>query len=91
MKIAWTSRAVSDLARLYEFLAPVNRSAATRVLQSLTAVANRLADQPRIGEKLEQYEPREVRRIFVGKYEVRYEVQKSGVTILRAWHTREDR
>lgn len=59
---------VADLARLYDFLAPVNPHAAARALQSLTAAASRLLDQPRIGEKLEQYEPRESRRVLVGKY-----------------------
>jgi len=91
VKVTWTSRAVGDLARLHEFLAPVNRPAAARVLQSLTAVAGRLGERPRIGEKLEQYEPREVRRVTVGSYEMRYEVQATSVAILRVWHTREDR
>jgi plasmid stabilization system protein ParE len=91
MKVAWTSRAVGDLARLHDFLAPVNRRAAARVLQSLAKVASRLPDQPRIGERLDQYDPREVRRILVGRYELRYEVQASSLIILRVWHTREDR
>lgn len=30
---------------------------------------------PRIGERLEEFEPREVRRILVGHYEMRYEIQ----------------
>ena len=91
MNVRWTSKAVGDLARLHDFLAPVNRRAAARVVQSLTGVASRLLDQPRIGEKLDQYEPREVRRILVGRYEMRYEVQASTIFILRVWHTREGR
>jgi plasmid stabilization system protein ParE len=91
VNVRWTSKAVGDLARLYEFLAPVNRRAAARVVQSLTGVASRLLDQPRIGEKLDQYEPREVRRILVGRYEMRYEVQAPTIFILRVWHTREHR
>jgi len=91
VNVTWTSTAVSDLTRLHDFLAPVNRRAAARVLQSLTTVASRLLEQPRIGEKLEQYEPREVRRILVGKYEMRYEVRTPNIYILRVWHTREDR
>ena len=91
MNLSWTSKAVDDLARLHEFLAPVNRLAAARVLQSLTTAARRLLDQPRIGEKLEEYEPREVRRILVGRYELRYEVQAASIFMLRVWHTREDR
>jgi plasmid stabilization system protein ParE len=61
------------------------------VVQSLTGVASRLLDQPRIGEKLDQYEPREVRRILVGRYEMRYEVQAPTIFILRVSHTREHR
>ena len=30
MELKWTSKALSDLARLYEFLAPVNKAAAAR-------------------------------------------------------------
>lgn len=47
--------------------------------------------KPRIGEKLEEFEPREVRRILVGHYEIRYEIQASTIYMLRLWHTREDR
>jgi plasmid stabilization system protein ParE len=91
MTVSWTSKAVGDLDRLHEFLAPVNRRAASRVLQSLTTVASRLPDQPRIGERLEQYDPREVRRVLVGRFEMRYELRGSNIFILRVWHTRERR
>jgi plasmid stabilization system protein ParE len=91
MKLQWTSKALSDLARLYEFLAPANPSAAARTVQSLTAAPKRLLDQPRIGERLDEFDPREVRRILVGQYEMRYEIQNATLYILRIWHTREDR
>lgn len=91
MKLKWTSKALSDLARLYEFLAPVNKLAAARTVQSLTAAPANLLLNPRIGERLEEFEPREVRRILVGHYEMRYEIQESIIYVLRLWHTREDR
>lgn len=91
MEFEWTSKALSDLARLYEFLAPVNRQAAARVVQSLTAARARLLEHPRIGEKLEEFEPREVRRILIGHYEMRYEIRESTLYVLRIWHTRENR
>jgi plasmid stabilization system protein ParE len=50
-----------------------------------------LLEHPRIGEKLEEFEPREVRRILVGQYEMRYEIRESTIYVLRLWHTREDR
>ncbi len=60
-------------------------------LQSLTSAPVRLLEQPRIGERLEEFDPREVRRILVGHYEIRYEIRQSTIYVLRLWHTREDR
>lgn len=91
MQLKWTSKALADLARLHDFLAPVNRSAAARTVQSLTAAPTNLLTSPRIGEKLDEFEPREVRRILVGHYEMRYEIQASTIYLLRLWHTREER
>ena len=89
MELKWTSKALSDLARLYDFLVPVNKEAATRT--ALAVAPTSLLVNLRIGEKLEEFEPREVRRILVGHYEIRYEIQESTIYVLRLWHTREDR
>ena len=91
MDLKWTNKALSDLARLYDFLASVNRQAASLTVQSLTAAPVKLIEYPRIGEKLEEYNPRDVRRIIVSNYEIRYEIQASTIYILRLWHTKEAR
>lgn len=91
MELKWTSKALSDLARLYEFLAPVNKPAAAKAVQAQTKAPTILLTNPRIGEQLLQFEPRRVRRILVGEYEVRYEIQDSIIYVLRLWHTRENR
>lgn len=91
MELKWTSKGLSDLARLHEFLATVNPSAAARTVQQLAAAPNVLLTNPRVGERLEEFEPREVRRILVGHYEVRYEITPSCIYLLRLWHTREER
>lgn len=91
MILKWTDKGLSDLARLYEFLAPVDREAAIRTVQSLVKGPERLLANPRIGEKLFEFEAREVRRIFIGRYEVRYEIQNETIYVLRLWHTREER
>lgn len=91
MELKWTSKALSDLERLYGFMAPVKKRAAVSTIRSLTAAPLRLLDRPHIGEKLEEFEPREVLRILVGRYEIRYEIQESTLYVLRLWHTREER
>ena len=91
MKVRWNGKAASDLARLHEFLSPVAPDTADRVIRELARAPDRLLEFPRLGEKLEAYEPREVRRIIVGNYELRYEIVAGTIYILRLWHCRESR
>ena len=91
MNIVWTSKAINDIVRLHDFLAPLNSTAAAKIVQNLVATAGRLVRFPRIGERLDLYSPREVRRIFAGQYEIRYEVTAETIAILRLWHGRERR
>ncbi len=91
MEITWTNHALGDLARLYEFLAPVNQQAAASVFERLTAGPDVLMKQPKIGTPLPDFLPRDVRFILVGDYEIRYELTENTIWILRLWHTREDR
>ncbi|CAG9436790.1 type II toxin-antitoxin system RelE/ParE family toxin [Providencia alcalifaciens] len=92
MELKWTSKALSDLSRVYDFLALSNSVAAARVVQTLTkAPMLLLIKNPRMGEQLFQFMPHEVRRIVVVNYEIRYELIDSTIYILRIWHTREDR
>ena len=91
MDLKWTSRAQDDLARLYSFLAKASPSAAARAVQALVSAPSRLPEHPRIGERLDEFAPREVRRLFVGHYELRYEIRPKVITVLRIWHAREDR
>lgn len=91
MKVAWTLRAKDDLERLHGFLARVNGPAADRAAQSLIGAPARLIETPQIGQRLEEFLPRDVRRFLVGPYEMRYEVTHDGIVVLRLWHAREDR
>ncbi|HEM8293643.1 type II toxin-antitoxin system RelE/ParE family toxin [Providencia vermicola] len=92
MELKWTSKALSDLSRVYDFLAFSNPTAAARIVQTLTqAPMLLLAKNPRMGEQLFQFMPHEVRRMVVTDYEIRYEIIDSVIYILRIWHTREDR
>lgn len=91
MQLRWTRKAVSDLERLYEFMAPVSPDTAARTVQMLARAPDTLLSNPRLGEQLFQFAPREVRRILVGHYELRYELSGETLHVLRLWHTREDR
>ncbi len=91
MALRWTSAAYGDLKRIHEFLLPVNPTAAARLVRAVVARVRRIPAQPRLGDKVSGFEAREVRRVLVEKYEIRYELAGSDIYILRIFHTREDR
>ena len=91
MRLQWTNDALADLRRFERFLAPVNRNAAKRAISTIRAGARRTLEHPQIGERVEALAPSEVRKLFVDKYEVRYEVRPDLIRVLRIFHMREER
>jgi plasmid stabilization system protein ParE len=89
--LRWARAAYADLQRIYEFLEPVNALAAARAVRAVIGRVKRIPAQPRLGERLPGFGSREVRRVLVLTYEVRYEIAGSDVYVLRIFHTREDR
>ncbi len=91
MTLHWSDRALVDLGRIEAFLAAVNRPAAIATLRALDAATMRLLDHPRLGERMDEFADRDVRRIIVGSYEVRYEILAAEIVIVRVLHTRQRR
>lgn len=91
MNVEWTEKALDDVARLHEFLAAVNKSAARGLVRTLTAASQRLQENPHMGSRLYDFAESEVRHLIVSTYEVRYEILGNTFHILRVWHTREAR
>lgn len=91
MALRWTRLAYRDLRRLYDFLEPVKPRAAARAVRVIVNRIERIPAQPRLGERLPRFAPREVRRVLTAKYEIRYELTDSDVVVLRIFQAREDR
>lgn len=91
MTVEWANSALADLVRLHEFLAVESKSAAADFVEAMIAAVARLESFPGMGERLDSYTGREVRRIFARNYEIRYQVTPSLLTVLRLWHARERR
>jgi plasmid stabilization system protein ParE len=91
MNVVWSARAQADVGRLYHFLARNDLAAADAVLDLLVAGPDSLMDFPRLGPRLSQFDPREIRELRVHRYLLRYEVSGNEIRILRAFHAREDR
>lgn len=91
MEILWTLKAQDDLERIYRFACQYNRQHADDVLDRLMMGTTELATHPRVGVSQQRYEPREVRKVLFGDYEVHYEIRDNAIYIVDLWHTKEDR
>ena len=89
MQLHWAVEALDDVQRLYDFILPHNPKAAAKIAQQLVRVPQMLLEYPRIGEQLFRFYPREVRRLLVDVYEIRYAIQNDNIYILHIWHSRE--
>ncbi|WP_447890915.1 hypothetical protein [Pseudomonas hormoni] len=58
---------------------------------NLTATPMTLPYNPGIGRRLEEFQPRDVRRIQVSQYKMRYEIADSTLYHCAWWYSREDR
>jgi len=92
VKLVYSERAVSDLARLRDFISKHNPSAATRIAAELVAKVEHLRRFPLIGRLVEESpEPQQIRDLVVSDYLVRYLPTENAIIVLRIWHHREHR
>ena len=91
MQVQWTQNALIDTERLYLFLAQFDRDAALSLVARLDAAPAKLVAHPRLGERVDAYEAKEVRKLSIGRYVMHYEIVGDRIIILRLWHAREER
>ena len=90
MKLVYSQDAVADLARLRDFIAINDPTAAARIAADLVTRINGLCAFPEMGRSVSQApEPDSIRDFIFGKYVVRYTVHGSALVILRIWHHNE--
>lgn len=92
MKLQRTLKALADLARVHGHVVPsrpypAGHFVADATLRSLASAAGRLVASPNAGDALDQFAPRQVRQLVVGRYELRYEVGSEAIVILRLWRS----
>ena len=87
MKLVYSQDAVADLARLRDFIANNDPTAAARIAADLVSRINGLCAFPEMGRSVTQApEPDSIRDFIFGKYVVRYTVHGAALVILRIWH-----
>jgi plasmid stabilization system protein ParE len=91
MRINWTRQAYVDLDRLRWFLSEKSERAADAAVQRIVQGSLTLREHANRGQVLERYLPRQVRRLLVADYELRYEIHGEDLYITAVFHMREER
>jgi plasmid stabilization system protein ParE len=93
--LKWLPEALSDLARLREFIRVHNPDAAQRAAKTLLDATKKLVAVPLIGRPVLDIEKSQFRDFFIpfgqAGYWMRYTVTDAEIIIVRIWHGREDR
>ena len=92
-RLIWSPEALSDVQRLFRFLAPKNPAAAKRAIQAIRSGVRVLAQQPNVGRPAEGRAAgfREWHMQFGGSgYLALYRVELEAVVIVNVRHSREE-
>jgi len=93
-KVVWTRPALTDLARVINFLKDKNPDAARRAALQINELANHLTKHPALGKPMEDDTGRRELSAPFGKrsYVIRYMLDEDNTAvILRVWHSLENR
>lgn len=86
--LIWHPDALDDVARLYDFLAPVSLAAAQRAASVILDAADKVAENPGVGTPRAEFREWPA-RFGRSAYILRYCILPSGdVLITRVWHSR---
>jgi toxin ParE1/3/4 len=79
---------VADLAQIIEFISRDNVEAALRVARELLARTRTIAEHPRIGRILPEFQLETLRELAHGNYRIVYEIDdaKKQIAVARFWH-----
>lgn len=82
MKIIWSPTAIADLAAIAEYIAQDHPQAAWRLIQRLRLRTRRLAQHPRLGRAVPEWEAEEIRELIEAGHRIIYQILPRRIEIV---------
>lgn len=89
MEVIWTSQAIRMVNAFVDYIAQDDYSAAEQWALELMSQTDKLADHPRIGRIIPEYNEETLRELIVGNYRLPYRIKEDGIYIEAVWHVRQ--
>jgi plasmid stabilization system protein ParE len=81
-QVTWSPRAIRHLHEICEYIAQTSEQNAEAFGNNVRNAVSLLAQQPRLGAKVPEYNREDVREILVQKHRILYRLQNEDVEIL---------
>jgi addiction module RelE/StbE family toxin len=86
MKVAWTRRSIYRLEKILEYIAKDQPDNARRFVERLIERGESVAQQPRRGRIVPEYQDDTIREIFEADYRIIYKILSDRIDILTVRH-----
>lgn len=87
MRVFWTDAALCQLEAIRDYFAQTSPEYAQRLVVRIVNRSERIADFPRSGRMVPEYEIDEVRQVLEGQYRITYLIKEDQIEILALIHT----
>lgn len=89
MKVIWTAKAERQLDQIFEYIATDSELYAYRLVNQIINRAESLAQFPKKGQEVPEYQREDIRQVIVKPYRVVYLLKDQTVEILSIVHGRQ--
>jgi toxin ParE1/3/4 len=77
MQVHWTNRAKARLRLIHQYIAEDSPKTALQVVDRVTARSQQLAELPRSGRQVPEYERNDIRELLVKPYRIIYKIKSN--------------
>jgi len=88
-RVAWSPAALEDVDSIAAYIARDSAHYAAAVVRQILSTSRQLADFPRSGRVVPEFEDESLRELLVSSYRLIYEVREETVTIAAVVHAKQ--
>lgn len=90
VRVIWSPQAVSDLERIFDYIADESIDSAAGVIEAIFAAVERVRDFPESGRVIPELQQARFREVIVAPFRVMYEFRANSVLITGVVHGARD-
>ncbi len=84
--VYWTERAKSHLRSIYEYIAKDSGHYAQLTVDKLTSRSKQIAEFPKSGRKIAEYDNENIRELIEGNYRIIYRILPTEIHVIAVVH-----